>query len=75
MGVWVQLSGAGLAGKQPIICLLSSQLCLYVSNGQLGGQVGPHSVEGTTVLSTNTWYHLAMRYEAESMLIFNLGLV
>ncbi len=71
VGVWVQLSGVNLAGKQPIICLLTSQLCLYVNNGRLGGQVGQHSVEGSSVLSTNNWYHLAMRYDAESMLISN----
>ncbi|KAK2177981.1 hypothetical protein NP493_567g04003 [Ridgeia piscesae] len=65
MGVWVQLSPAGVTGKQPIICLLSSQLCLYVKNSRFGGQVGTLSVEGVTDLLANTWYHLALRYEAE----------
>jgi len=72
MGVWVQLSPAGVTGKQPIICLLSSQLCLYVKNSRFGGQVGTLSVEGVTDLLANTWYHLALRYEAESTFFFTL---
>ena len=73
VGVWVQLSPAGVTGKQPIICLLSSLLCFYINESRLGGQVGQHSVEGSTVLNSNTWYHVAVRYEAESTFILNLG--
>ena len=69
VGVW-ELRLAGVTGKQPVVCLLSSQLCLYVKNSRFGGQVGTLSVEGTTVLVANTWYHLALRYEAESTFLF-----
>jgi len=53
-------------GVLPVLCTLDpSILCMYIDGGRLAGTVGGVTIMGTSVLDTDYWHHIFMRYEAE----------
>ncbi|XP_077865586.1 cartilage oligomeric matrix protein-like, partial [Saccoglossus kowalevskii] len=62
---WINLPNNYPSTKIPIICSINAELCLYVENGVLRGEVGNNVVNGTTVVQSNVWNHVAMRFDAQ----------
>ena len=53
--------------KQPLLCTLTEEVCLSVENQILVAKLGDTQANGSTILVEDTWYHIMMRYEYESM--------
>ncbi|XP_033751294.1 LOW QUALITY PROTEIN: uncharacterized protein LOC117335429 [Pecten maximus] len=62
---WVYLPSGAPSTKLPILCTLSRELCLFIEGGTFHTQIGSHIVDGTTTITTDTWTHIATRYNAQ----------
>ncbi|XP_033752148.1 cartilage oligomeric matrix protein-like [Pecten maximus] len=62
---WVYLSAGYLTTKQPIMCSMSGDVCLYVESSTFHVKVGDSIIDGTRVLMAETWTHIITVYEAQ----------
>ncbi|XP_069131707.1 cartilage oligomeric matrix protein-like [Argopecten irradians] len=63
---WVYLTTSDLTMKQPILCSVSDDVCLYIRNSTFHIKVGTSITDGTSVIMGDTWTHVLTVYEAQS---------